>query len=87
VFGFGLLHGMGFAGVLRQLGLPRSEFVAALVAFNAGVEVGQLAVIALAALLVGRFRTRPWYRSRVVVPASIGIAVVGAYWAVERLLA
>jgi len=85
VFAFGLLHGMGFAGVLRELGLPRRSFVEALVAFNVGVEVGQLAVIALAALVVGRFRGRPWYRRRVVVPASCAIATVGAYWFVVRI--
>src|SRR5262245_24463455 len=48
VFSFGLLHGMGFAGVLRDLGLPRSQFLTALVTFNAGVEAGQLTVIAIA---------------------------------------
>ena len=50
VFAFGLLHGMGFAGVLKDLGLPRSEFLTALLTFNVGVEAGQLAVIALASL-------------------------------------
>jgi hypothetical protein len=85
VFAFGLLHGMGFAGVLGELGLPRSEHLTALVAFNVGVELGQLAVIGGAFLLVGlRFRRRPWYRRRVVVPASAAIALLGLYWALER---
>ena len=53
VFAFGLLHGMGFAGALKELGLPRSEFLTALVTFNVGVEAGQLAVIGAAFLLVG----------------------------------
>ena len=48
VFSFGLLHGMGFAGVLRDLGLPRPAFLTALVTFNVGVEAGQLTVIAIA---------------------------------------
>jgi hydrogenase/urease accessory protein HupE len=87
VFAFGLLHGMGFAGVLKELGLPPGSFVPALVSFNVGVEAGQLAVIAGAALLLGAFRDRSWYRRRVVVPASIAIALVGLYWAVERLVA
>jgi hydrogenase/urease accessory protein HupE len=86
VFAFGLLHGMGFAGVLKELGLPSGSFVPALLAFNVGVELGQLTVIAGAALLVGAFRDRPWYRRRVVVPASCAIAAVGAYWSVQRLL-
>jgi hydrogenase/urease accessory protein HupE len=64
VFAFGLLHGMGFAGVLLELGLPRNEFVTALIAFNVGVEFGQLAVITLAFLAVGLWsRHQSWYRS------------------------
>ena len=88
VFLFGLLHGMGFAGVLQELGLPRAQFVPALIAFNVGVEGGQLTVIIAAYVAVGiAFSTKPYYRSRVVIPASIAIALVGAYWAVERLAA
>jgi len=85
VFGFGLLHGLGFAGVLSQLGLPRAEFLPALLSFNLGVEAGQLAVISLAFLAVGLFRNRSWYRQAVVVPASVLIAVVGLYWSVQRV--
>ena len=85
VFCFGLLHGMGFAGVLREIGLPRSEFVPALLAFNIGVELGQLTVIFTAFLLIGLpFRKKPWYRRRVVVPGSLAIAAVGLYWFVQR---
>lgn len=87
VFGFGLLHGLGFAGVLTELGLPREEFVTALVGFNIGVEAGQLAVIALAYLVVGAwFRQRDWYRARVTIPASLAIAAVGLFWTVERMM-
>ncbi len=85
VFGFGLLHGMGFAGVLSRLGLPRSEFLTALLCFNAGVELGQLSVILAAFLLLGLpFRRKAWYRARVVIPASAVIAAVGLYWAIQR---
>jgi len=85
VFGFGLLHGMGFAGVLHEVGLPRAEFVTGLISFNLGVELGQLAVITLAFGLVGFWgKDKPWYRTRVVIPASALIALVGAYWTVER---
>ena len=87
VFGFGLLHGMGFAGVLQEIGLPRSEFVTALIAFNVGVELGQLAVIALAFVLTGLWlRAKPWYRNGVVVPASLLIAAIGLYWTGERVI-
>jgi hydrogenase/urease accessory protein HupE len=86
VFAFGLLHGMGFAGALKDLGLPRAEFVTALLTFNVGVEAGQLAVIGAAFTLVGwHCANRDWYRSRIVVPASALIACVAVYWTIERL--
>ena len=86
VFCFGLLHGMGFAGVLTDIGLPRSEFVPALLAFNAGVELGQLTVIAAAFVVVGLpFRKKPWYRRRIVIPGSLAIAAVGLFWFVQRV--
>ena len=88
VFTFGLLHGMGFAGALKEIGLPRSEFLTALLTFNVGVEAGQLAVIASAFLLVGwHCADRAWYRSRIVVPASAMIACTAVYWTVQRLMA
>lgn len=87
VFGFGLLHGMGFAGVLQEVGLPRSEFLTGLISFNVGVELGQLAVISLAYLAVGIWsKDATWYRRRVVVPASLVIAATGLYWTVERVM-
>jgi hypothetical protein len=88
VFLFGLLHGLGFAGVLGELGVPAGQFVIALVSFNVGVELGQLAVIALAMLAVGWWRANrlDTYRRWVVVPASLAIAVVGIYWTAVRVL-
>ena len=86
VFCFGLLHGLGFAGVLAELGLPESDFLIGLLAFNGGVELGQLAVILLAYLSVGIWVIRyPWYESRVAVPASALIGMVGVYWFIERV--
>jgi hydrogenase/urease accessory protein HupE len=86
VFAFGLLHGMGFAGALKDLGLPRSEFVTALLTFNIGVEAGQLAVIGTAFLVVGWYSAhRVWYRRRIVVPASLAIACTAVYWTIQRL--
>ena len=86
VFGFGLLHGLGFAGALRDVGLPRSEFVTALVGFNAGVELGQLAIIGAAFLAVGYwYGDRTWYRRRIVMPASACIACMGVFWTLQRL--
>jgi len=87
VFAFGLLHGMGFAGVLKDLGLPRSEFLTALITFNVGVEAGQLTVIAAAWILVACWaQSRPWYRYRFVMPASAMIAATGIFWTVQRVL-
>jgi hypothetical protein len=87
VFLFGLLHGMGFAGVLSELGIPRSEFVTALVTFNIGVEIGQLAVIAIAWIVLVKWTAgRPWYRRRILIPLSLLIAAMGAFWLIERTL-
>ena len=86
IFFFGLLHGLGFAGVLGEFGLPTGQFVPALLGFNVGVEVGQLAVIAVVFFAVGVwFRERDWYRRVVVVPASVVIALVGGWWFFERV--
>lgn len=84
VFSFGLLHGMGFAGVLKELGLPRSEFLTALLTFNLGVEGGQLSVIGLACLAAFWWRHQNWYHRRIVVPASMVIATIGIYWTIVR---
>jgi hypothetical protein len=87
VFAFGLLHGMGFAGVLAELGLPHSQYLNALATFNVGVEAGQLSVIAIAYLAVAflrRHETR--YRQLVVQPASLVIAFIGLYWTIQRIV-
>ncbi len=87
VFGFGLLHGMGFAGVLRELALPRAQFLPALVSFNVGIELAQLSIIAAAFLAVAAWhRDKAWYRPRFVLPASAAIAAVGLFWTVERIV-
>lgn len=85
VFGFGLLHGLGFAGVLQELGLPEGRFMSSLISFNVGVELGQLSVVLVAFLVLGWFRHKEWCRSRVTIPASIGVALVALYWTVERV--
>jgi hypothetical protein len=86
IFGFGLLHGLGFASVLGEFGLPQSQFIPALIGFNVGVEIGQLTIIAIAFLAVGLwFGGRDWYRARVSIPASAVIAAIGAWWFIERV--
>lgn len=86
VFGFGLIHGLGFASALTSLGLPKKSFFESLIAFNVGVEFGQVSVIVLAWALVGHwFAGKPWYKQRIVIPASVAIGLVAAYWTVERV--
>jgi hydrogenase/urease accessory protein HupE len=86
VFGFGLLHGLGFASMLSDFGMPDDAFFTALIGFNVGVELGQLAILAVAYLTVGLwFGKRPDYRQLVVVPGSLLIALVGLAWTWSRL--
>lgn len=86
VFLFGLVHGMGFAGALGHLGLPKDSYLICLVMFNAGVELGQITVILTAYFLMARwFGDKPYYRKRIVIPLSIIIAVIAGYWTVQRL--
>lgn len=86
VFLFGLLHGMGFASVLMEFGMPQDAFLTALISFNVGVELGQLLVIMLGYLTVGFwFSKKPWYHNAITVPGSAIIAVFGLYWTFERI--
>ncbi|MCB1739877.1 MAG: HupE/UreJ family protein [Gammaproteobacteria bacterium] len=88
VFAFGLLHGLGFADVLGTLGLPPGELLLALIGFNIGVELGQIAVLAIATAVVLML---PWgassnaYRRAVVLPGSATISLCGAWWLFSRL--
>ncbi|HYE03915.1 MAG TPA: HupE/UreJ family protein [Planctomycetota bacterium] len=83
VFIFGLVHGMGFAGALREY-MPPEGTTLALTLLNAGVELGQLTVIAVVAGLTAWWSGNRWYRRLAVVPVSIAIAAIGIYWAIDR---
>ena len=86
VFLFGLVHGMGFAGALQELGLPQKSYLSSLVLFNVGVELGQLTIILAAYFLVGKWmRNKPGYRPYIVIPVSLLIALTAAYWTIERI--
>lgn len=85
VFGFGLFHGLGFASVLLDLGLPDDQFLTSLIGFNVGVELGQISIILAAWLLLHHWFKRSWYRRRIVLPASALIALTGLWWAVQRI--
>ncbi len=84
-FVFGLLHGMGFATVLSQLGLPQNSQALALLGFNVGVELGQLAIIILLLPILYYFRTQKFYQPVVMKLGSGFIAVIGLFWFVQRL--
>lgn len=87
-FGFGLFHGFGFAGALREIGLPEGEVPAALVSFNLGVEAGQLLVIAMVLALrraVQHFS--PQAEARAVRLAAYAIGITGSYWLFDRIIA
>ena len=93
VFGFGLIHGLGFAGFFGELGLPPGQFWSALIGFNVGVEIGQLSVIVVAAalgLVIRRGLRDPagsaGYRNWIVRPGSALIGLTGLWWGVTRLL-
>ena len=83
-FGFGLVHGFGFATVLAELGLPSDALVLALVGFNLGVELGQLAIVLLFLPLAYSLRRSQLYRRTLMVGGSVLIALVAAVWFVER---
>ena len=86
VFLFGLIHGLGFASALNEVGLPNGKFYTALISFNGGVELGQAAVIlAMFGLLIIPFRNKSWFRNRIVLPGSILIALIALYWTFQRV--
>jgi len=85
-FGFGLIHGFGFANVLREMALPREALIWSLASFNVGVEIGQLAVVLMVAAALGAIRRRSERASRQIATAgSVAVAAAGAYWFVERV--
>jgi hypothetical protein len=84
-FPFGLVHGFGFAGALREIAMPKADVPAALLLFNLGVEAGQLAVLAVALPLVFHLRKREAFRTRGVKIASLAIIAAGLVWFVSRV--
>ena len=87
-FLFGLLHGFGFAGALNSIGLPEGDIIAALLAFNVGVEAGQLLVVAVVLAVLALLKR---IAGHAIAPAvrfsAYGIGIIGAYWLVDRVIA
>ena len=84
IFLFGLVHGMGFAGALSELGLPPTDYMISLLSFNLGVELGQLAIVAVFLPLAFALRSGLFYRRVVLQAGSWVIAGLAAVWFVER---
>jgi hypothetical protein len=85
-FAFGLLHGFGFASVLLDLGLPPSSLLLSLVGFNVGVELGQIAIVAVFLPLAYLARNTAFYRKAVLVGGSVLILAIALVWLAERVL-
>ncbi len=86
VFMFGLVHGMGFASALNEIGLPRNKFFLSILSFNVGVELGQVTVIlGVFTLFIFPFRDIKNYKKAVVYPLSLAIASIALYWTIERV--
>ena len=85
VFAFGLLHGLGFAALLTEYGLPKDNFISMLLAFNLGVEFGQLAVLVIAFVLIKMIMKKNWYSNEIKILASLIIAGIGLFWFIERV--
>lgn len=86
VFLFGLIHGMGFASSLNETGLPPGKFYTAILSFNIGVEIGQIAVIAaMFTFIINRFKKRTWYKTKIVYGISSVITLIAFYWTIERV--
>lgn len=85
-FAFGLVHGLGFASALSDVGLPTGQLITGLTAFSIGVECGHIAVLLLAFALLAWSRDKPWYRVRITIPASLAIAAIALFWTIERTI-
>lgn len=83
-FVFGLIHGFGFASVLADLGLPQNALVFALIGFNGGVELGQLAIVAVFLPLAFWLRATPFYRKGVMTGGSLIVALLASWWLIQR---
>ncbi|WP_346838880.1 HupE/UreJ family protein [Microbulbifer sp. SAOS-129_SWC] len=84
-FAFGLVHGMGFASVLRELGLPAGQELVAVLAFNLGVEAGQLMIVSAVLPILITLRQFLWYRRYLLTSSSLLISVIATHWLIQRL--
>ena len=85
IFFFGLIHGLGFAFVLEDIGLPTGQLILSLFSFNIGVEIAQIGLVVLAYFLMFYPSKQLWYRKAIQIPCSLVIGLIGIYWFFERV--
>ena len=85
IFFFGLIHGLGFAFVLEDIGLPTGQLILSLLSFNIGVEIAQIGLVVLAYILMFYPSKQLWYRKAIQIPCSLVIGLIGIYWFFERV--
>ena len=85
IFFFGLIHGLGFAFVLEDIGLPTGQLILSLLSFNIGVEIAQIGLVVLAYIVMFYPSKQLWYRKTIQVPCSLVIGLIGIYWFFERV--
>lgn len=86
VFFFGLFHGLGFAGLLKEIQIPQDKFLSSLFSFNIGIEIGQLIIVAAALPFIYAFRNKKYYPSAIQIIAVV-IAAIALFWMVQRIAA
>lgn len=85
IFFFGLFHGLGFAGLLKEIQIPNDKFISSLFSFNVGIEIGQLIIIMCTLPFIYALRHKHWYPRLIQIIAVI-IAVLGIFWGISRIL-
>lgn len=84
VFIFGLFHGLGFAGLLKNIQIPDDRFISSLLSFNIGIEFGQFAIVAVVLPFIYLFKKKKWY-PKVIKGVAITIAIIGLLWGFQRI--
>lgn len=85
IFFFGLFHGLGFAGLLQEINIPKDKFISSLLAFNLGIEWGQLIIVWLAFPIIYLYKNKKWYNQAIQIFSTI-IIFIALYWFVERII-
>lgn len=86
VFIFGLIHGIGFATVLKNIGLPKNEIITALIGFNCGVEIAQILIILFCYFFIAKlFKEKVWYQTKFTQPLSLILSCIALFWIIQRI--